>query len=247
MINIIFQFCNCRVYLNFILPFIFSPFLLKFKFRTRVLHQIVDEINLNFIDIEHGWLISRSRVVSEIAKDDSVVRWGDFEACLDGCWALSLQRDWNRLLHHLQVSLGHQLKVDVWKCSRGSIHQDNLQNDIIVMHFNKCFGVDFIGESGKLIYFWINVFLDVAQEVIIALSVTSQSIRDLFRDVEVSDRWASFELSKLNCFIRLSDYNLIFLLLLLVFEQSWVAFKEFLEYSLSLLWQNLLNTWERRQ
>lgn len=45
------QVCDGRIDLHLVLPFILSPFFLEFKLCTCRLHQIIDEIDLNLVDI----------------------------------------------------------------------------------------------------------------------------------------------------------------------------------------------------
>lgn len=85
------------------------------------------------------------------------------------------------------------------------------------MDFDKGFRINLVWETSKLIYFAIYIFLNIAQEIIISLCISSQSIRNLFSDVKVSYSWSAFELSELDGLIRLGYDNGIFFFLLLIF------------------------------
>jgi len=110
------------------------------------------------------------------------------------------------------------------------------------MDLDKSFSINCIWEACKLVEFWIDVFLDISEEIIISLSITTKSIWDFLCDVKVSDSSYSFKLSEDNLLIRLSNNHLFSLILILIFREPWVTLEEFLEDLLTLIRENLLNT-----
>ena len=134
--------------------------------------------------------------------------------------------------------MSQKFKIDVWQSFVGSVHQNDFQEDVIVVDFDKSFCVDGVREASKLVNFRIDVFLDISQEIFIPLSIT-KCIRYLFSDIKIRDRRPALELPKNNLLIRLSNHELIIRLLHLL-EQPRVPLEEFLENPFALVCQNLL-------
>jgi len=89
-----------------------------------------------------------------------------------------------------------------------------------MMNFNECLSVNGIREACKLIHFGIDVLLNIAQEVIIALGFSTKSIGNLFSDVKVCDSGSTFELSEDDGFVWLSNNNGFFLYFMFISEES---------------------------
>lgn len=114
MLDILIQVRHGRVHLHLVLPFVLRPFLLELVVCALGLHQLVYEVDLDFVDVQNVWLIAAGGVVGDVAVDDAVVGGGDLETGLDRRGGSSAQsyRDW--LLDDFEVALSQELKADVW-------------------------------------------------------------------------------------------------------------------------------------
>lgn len=167
------QVLDRGVHLDFVLPFVLRPFLFELKLWALGVEEVVDEVNLNFIDVEDVDIVSTSWVMRDVSIDDAVVCGGHFQTSFDRLRRLRLQSDRNWLFNHFEISLRQQLKVDVWQSFLGSIDQHYLEDNVVVMNLNESLCVDRIREPSELVNFRINVLLDVSKEIIVALGVTA--------------------------------------------------------------------------
>jgi len=117
-----------------------------------------------------------------------------------------------------------------------------------VVQLDECFRVDGIRKTCKLIYFGIDVFLDISQEVFVASLIPAESSGNFLRDVKIGHSCSTLELSECDLFIRLGDHDLLLsILVTLVLEQSRVALQKLLEDSLTLICQYFLHATQRLQ
>jgi hypothetical protein len=58
VLHILLQISNWSAHLYLVLPFILSPLLFELKFSALSRLEGVDEVNLNFIDIDDEWYIA---------------------------------------------------------------------------------------------------------------------------------------------------------------------------------------------
>ena len=109
--------------------------------------------------------------------------------------------------------MGEQLAVDVLDCLLSAINQNDLEQNIVVMHLCDCFGVDWVRISGQLVDLLVTLVLELAHEV----GCLNTTLAKLFRDIEVSSsRVFALQLAELNAFIRLNHGHIISLLLLVL-------------------------------
>ena len=77
MINKLSQILNGGVHLDLVFPFVLGPLFLELKLRALCMEEVVDEINLNFIDVQNIWLIAVGGIVSDVAVNYSIVGGGN--------------------------------------------------------------------------------------------------------------------------------------------------------------------------
>ena len=74
MLDILLQVMDRCAHLDLVLPVILSPLFLEFKLRAVSRHQSIDEVDLDFIDVDDIWYVTTGRIVGEVAVDGAIVR-----------------------------------------------------------------------------------------------------------------------------------------------------------------------------
>ena len=101
------------------------------------------------------------RIKAQVPVDGAVISRADFERALDNLRLVSLKCDSDWLFNYLKVSLGEQFNVDVLNGFAGTIDENNLEFDVIVVHFCDGFCVDWIGIACQLVNLLVDIALDL--------------------------------------------------------------------------------------
>lgn len=106
MFDVFLEVYNRRVDLDFVLPIILSPLLFELKLGAIGWHQSVNEVDLNFVDVDDVRDVAARRVEAKVAVDSAIVGRADLQGALDDLRLVCLKRERNGLLDHFEVSLG---------------------------------------------------------------------------------------------------------------------------------------------
>jgi len=116
-----------------------------------------------------------------------------------------------------------------------------------MMDFNEGLSVDWIGEAGQLVHLRVDVLLDFAQELFVAMRVSSEGISNLFGDVEIRDGSSALELPEHNGLIRLCNYQLLLVFHVGLLHNPGTACQALLVDSPTLIGQDLEHAIDRTQ
>lgn len=92
MLDVFFKINNRCIDLDFVLPIILSPLLFKLKLGAVGWHQSVNEVDLNFVDVDDVRDVAAWRVEAKVAVDSAIVRRADLQGALDDLSLVGLKR-----------------------------------------------------------------------------------------------------------------------------------------------------------
>jgi hypothetical protein len=72
------------------------------------------------------------------------------------------------LLYQLQIALSEELHCNVWQSLICSVDEENLEEDIVVVHLDEGLCVDGVRVAGQLVDLSIYLLSDVTKEIFLA-------------------------------------------------------------------------------
>lgn len=128
---------------------------------------------MDFVDVDNVGDVSTRRIVSQIPIDGAIVSGANLQASLKGGARVSSECHLDWFLNDLQVTLGQEFTLDVWKSLIGSVDQDNLEQNVIMVNLNKSLSIERVRVASQLVDFGVYVFLDLSQEIFTQTTISS--------------------------------------------------------------------------
>lgn len=208
MLHILTQVKDWSGNLDLVFPVVISPLLLELQLAAVSRHEGIDEVDLDLVDVDDVGDVATRAIKGKVPIDRSIVRRANLKGCLDDLGGTCLQSKRDRLLNDLQVALGKQFTVDVLNRLLGAVDQDDLEEDVVVVHFGDSFSVDRVRVPCQLVDLLLVFALQLAHEV---GGVDAASAK-LFRDVKVSTSSAlGLKLAELDALIWLRHSHVLHL------------------------------------
>mmetsp|Transcript_21114 Transcript_21114/g.48751 ORF Transcript_21114/g.48751 Transcript_21114/m.48751 type:complete len:246 (-) Transcript_21114:662-1399(-) len=205
---------------NLVFPFEFGPHRSKGFIRAGGGADVVHNVHVNVIEVDVPLLHGRAIFIDNGSKNVARFRGRNLDACsncnlIQGTHGVRLGA-----LDNLHVPHGTEFDCQIGKSTLRSVHDKNLQNNIIVVDRDKGFSIDRIRKSTELVHV---VQLRRKQRTRVGVACRTGKIGTIIQvDISTLHCHCS-QLSKVNQIIRLSGrdrFLILFALLgLLLFQQ----------------------------
>mmetsp|Transcript_34106 Transcript_34106/g.70959 ORF Transcript_34106/g.70959 Transcript_34106/m.70959 type:complete len:404 (-) Transcript_34106:1528-2739(-) len=136
---------------NLIFPLKLSPHASESFVSAGCGADVIHDIHVNVIQIDVTLFHSGGIVIHNSPKDMTSFSGANFDGGTNGHLIQRPNGMRLRTFHNLHVTHGGQFHSKVGKCVGGAVHDQNFQNNIIVMDCHERFGIDRIGKTTQLV------------------------------------------------------------------------------------------------